>query len=261
MNTSEAEKAMEKAIWPEWNFAALLERSDIEQQAAVFYEYARENEAIRTAVEQLRASGVLIDPDPYSRAQREMPEGLRQSVGHIRLALLAFMPFPRSPFLEVIDSEEAQALAQGSPSRHLAPLTLEQFRRIHGDADYTLNGAELEQLAGRSRRVLTIPWGYTDKDLLRMFAALLKEIRPSAFPEPKTGRNGSFLRVPARDRLRQLAALRLHSQGFTCSRTPTGWEDFRYTQKGWKTALRDARKEIEAVATRVAIWLPSSDGK
>ena len=107
---------------------------------------------------------------------------------------------------------------------------------------------------GRSIHPISIPWNYTNAELIEMFRPIIKRLRPTEFAEPtRAGRKGRFKSLGALEMLHQLVAYRLTQRGISFD--DAKWKQFHfYTSKpGYEKAARSAAARIQTI-TKISFF-------
>jgi hypothetical protein len=101
---------------------------------------------------------------------------------------------------------------------------------------------------GRSIHPISIPWKYTNAELIEMLGRIVKRLRPKEFPEPpRAGRKGRGKSLGGLERLQQLAAYRLSKRGISFD--DPKWKNYHVYQSkpGYENAARSAAVRINTI--------------
>lgn len=225
------------------------------RRLAVFYEYWRESEELQEIVKQFaNETATKAGPSTVGRMVASNPN-------IFPLPLIAIISrcsgFPEQPFRVFAQQEEMQRIwlksesLLGSPSPGSMPWKAAFVLRDHmmrAGCD-ELDFWEGEMSNNTTLHPISIPWGYTNEELVGLFRRVIKQLRPARFPEPaKAGRRGRTGDSAVRDMLNQLGALRLNRAGI-------GFDQGQHltiysNERGWKRAILRAQERITFATSR-----------
>src|SRR5581483_344762 len=122
-------------------------------------------------------------------------------------------------------------------------------------AYFALKGIDLSEAyakwhlrLGRSIHPISIPWQYTDAELIEMFRPMIERLRPKEFLEPpRAGRKGRIKSRGGLELLQQLVAYRLTKHGIEFD--DPQWKRFYVykSKRGFKDAARAAADRIDSI--------------
>jgi hypothetical protein len=227
-------------------------------RAAAYYEYARESAELIEAVDELRQAGAF-DPEGRKRPiKSELNHKLAWERDVYRMDALLMLvrcgEFPAKPFRDAVQNtdrpEHRFTLRVNGPGhlpwRELLWLRDHMTERGLGEIEFF----ELGHDACSTLHAISIPWTFTNDELIGFFRELIPRLRPPASPEPKkAGRRGRTSGSGAVDMLNQLGAFRITRAGvdsyaFVRKRTPY------VSDKGWRKAVSAAKERIDNMTKR-----------
>ena len=230
------------------------------KRAALLYEYSRQNEALKTWIDELRKI------DAFQGGFESLPEGDRNVIAqrifretdYIKPAELYFLTacfgFPNLPFetaLPKIDPDLCRCLDGGAitdPLVNLAEIPEQAWNAFVPVFNASQPAVEGEQKA----HLFIIPWkGSTNDDLAAQFKVWLEKNRPSQFPERKKMGRNSGRSAGANHKLNQLGAYRLHKAGFTREQARTAGFALYSVDRDWNKAISEAETRISRLYQRV----------
>ena len=246
----------------EWDFCYLSDYEHL-KRCAVFYEYARQNDQLKTWIQTLRKHKAFESSQDYlaipEAKRKEITRRLLRENSYVTSVELSFLVtlkgFPNLPFvdsLEEVDIELCQHVNGSSISKPSVKMTevsdgvWERTRTVFESSHAFI---EKEQ----SAHMFVIPWkGSSNKELASQFLAWVEKSRPRQFPEDKKRGRNSGSSDGASYKLNQLGAYRFAKAGFT--RVEAHADGFPYYLKDqdWETAIQDAGSRVSALYRQVA---------
>ena len=247
-----------KKLRADTDFGYLSDLSPKQRRAAAFYEYARESVELREIVSAMQQAKIFESKgwDASTAGLRPTPAELLAILPlHHLLILYDCRGFPEKPFrdarhdldpkyfnsfgVEPVGAIPWQALVslRSGAAASLGLSELEYWTKFWGSCD----------VRGRTLNAISISWNYTNAELTKSFAPLLRRIRPPEFPEPRqAGRKGRRSSSGATDILNQLIAFRLRRAGLSFDQARVWAPNLMvYTsERGWNKAAAAAEDRI-----------------
>jgi hypothetical protein len=236
------------------DFSYVEKLTDSMKRTAVFYEYWRESPEHRHVVMKLREAGAFKGGWNGGGVDREFMRKLAREAkifnSDVIMILARCDGFPEKPFRDSGIREHDKAWRVGMDSVVAWPWeSLIALRDNFTRQGLTEMKFYENQPSGSTLHPISIPWSYTNEELVAMFQDLIPRLRPPDLPEPsKAGRGGRSLGAGVSVRLKQLAAFRLHRAGLDYDGA-NGKASYD-SESAWKRAIRAAKNRIENMMKR-----------
>jgi len=218
---------------------------------AAWYEYARESKPLVERVNALRKAKMFTsveDADVAVIKQHCTRHLLIIPLLQLRL-LVCCEDFPTRPFHRAKWNTQTKHIVSSKFFGTDGPVALPwtAYFGLKG-IDMSDQYAKWHLRIGRSIHPISIPWNYTDAELIEMFRPIIKRLRPKEFPEPtRAGRKGRIKSRGGLELLQQLVAYRLGKHGITFD--DPQWKSFHVygTKRGFEKAARAAADRIDSI--------------
>jgi hypothetical protein len=218
---------------------------------AAWYEYARESKPLIERVNVLRKAKMFASEGGADVAT--IKEHCTQHLAIIPLRqvqlLVCCKDFPAKPIIRANFNTIAAFMLDDELFGTDGPVALPwtTYFGLKG-LDMAEAYAKWHLRLGRSIHPISIPWQYTNPELIEMFGPIIKRLRPREFPEPtRAGRKGRIKSRGGLELLQQLVAYRLTSRRMAFD--DRQWRSFHVygTKRGFEKAARAAADRISRI--------------